>query len=143
MTGLKKISEPEEKIFKGRLNGRSFCELAGNDLQASVDQIMLRGAAISGCNLPGTDFFAQIISQEIITFINEYGYSELTMAEILTAMRLNAKGGLRWPGGDYIEKVYFSGNCFNIDYLSKILSNYKSLRDYLDRRLQNLIDGYE
>jgi hypothetical protein len=114
----------------------------GNDLRVATDKIILSGAAISGCPLPQTEGFAEIISNEIIEFVNEYGYGELTLEEILAALRLNAKGGFRFPTGIEAEHVPFTGNCFNVVYLSKVLSNYKAFRDILDRKLENFIDGY-
>lgn len=109
----------------------------------SVDQIMLRVAAISGCALPNTDFFAKFIAEEIIKFILDFGYGDLTLEEILLAFRFNARSGLRYPNGELIESVNFTGVCVNVDYISKVLANYISIRNYLDRKLQNKIDGYE
>jgi hypothetical protein len=137
-----KFLEVELRIIESRLNGLSFCQLEGNNLRVATDQILLSGAAISGCPLPHTEGFAEILSNEIIEFVNEYGYGELTLEEILTALRLNARGGLKLPTGIEVEHVPFSGNCFNVVYLSKVLSNYKTFRDILERRLQNFIDGY-
>lgn len=138
-----KLTEVEERIIKARLSGKSFCELNETELDHTLDEIMVGGAAISGCALPGTEYFAKKIGEHVSVFISDYGYGELTLAEILTAFRLNSKGGLRFPSGTNIEQVEFSGNCFNVDYLAKILFNYMSLRNILDRRFQNMIDGYE
>lgn len=141
--GLKKITEVERHIVKARLIGRSFCELSEDALSYAIDEIMIAGAAISGCALPQTEFFAKKIGEHLTVFINEYGYGELTVAEILTAMRLNSRGGLKFPTGLEAEQINFSGNCFNVDYLSKILHNYFSLRNILDGRFKNMIEGYE
>lgn len=136
-------TKTEVKIIQARLDGFSFCQLEGNDLRVAVDQIMLRGAAISGCPLPGTEGFAEVIAKELISFINDCGYGELTLSEIILAMRLNAAGGNRHPGtGDYMDSVSFSGNCLNVFYVSKILSNYFLLRNNLDRKFENKVNGY-
>lgn len=107
---------------------------------------MLRGAAICGCNLPDTDFFAKFIAEEITAFILEFGYKELTLGEIILAFRINAKGNFKnyinFVGLD-IEQIVFYGNCMNVDYVAKVLSNYLTIRNLLDRKLQNKIDGYE
>jgi len=103
---------------------------------------MLRGAAICGCSVPSTEFFAEIIAEELLTFISEFGYKELTFEEILLAMRMNAKGGFKFPTGLELEVVPFFGNCFNVDYFSKVILNYMTIRKFLDRKLQNIIDGY-
>ena len=103
---------------------------------------MLRGAAISGCQLPHTDFFADFIASELKIFINDFGYSDLTYEEIMLALRLNAKGGLKYASGEYQEQVEFFGSCFNVNFIAKILANYCIFRNALDRKLQNQIDGY-
>lgn len=136
------LTELENKIISARLDGVSFNQIASDKLRWYVDQIMLRGAAISGCVVPGTEFFAEIISEEITEFILGFGYGELTYAEILLAMRFNSKGGFKFPTGVELESVSFFGHCFNVDYFSKVLLNYYSIRKLLDRKLQNFIDGH-
>lgn len=133
----------EEKVIEARLTGLSFCQIEESKLRWHIDQIMLRGAAISGCIVPGTEFFAEIIGEELSEFILNFGYKDLTYAEILLALRINSKGGYKYPTGIELEPVVFFGNCFNVDYFSKVLSNYMAIRNMLDRKLQNVIDGYK
>ena len=104
---------------------------------------MLRVASICGCALPNTEFFARFIAEEIATFILDFGYEELTLEELLLAFRFNAKGGMKYPSGTEVDQVPFFGNCVNVDYIAKVLSNYMVFRKVLDRKLQNKIDGYE
>ena len=136
-----KLTNFEDKVIDARLDGLSFNQIDENKLRWHVDQIMLRGAAISGCAIPATEFFAEIISEELTEYILNYGYKELTYSEILLALRINSKGGYRFPTGIELEPVTFFGNCFNIDYFSKVISNYMAIRNLLDRKLQNIIDG--
>lgn len=103
---------------------------------------MLKGAAISGCPTPLTEGFAQIIANELIVFINEYGYGNLTLQEVLTAMRLNAAGHWKWPSGDTVERIEFSGTCFNVTFISKVLYPYFAIRSNMDRKFQNKLDGH-
>jgi hypothetical protein len=104
---------------------------------------MLRVAAICGCALPNTEFFAKFIAEEITNFILCFGYADLTLEEILLAFRFNAKAGMKYPNGEQIEPIFFTGCCVNVDYIAKVLANYMSIRIFLDRKLQNKIDGYE
>jgi len=136
------ISKIEEKILASRHEGFSFCQLSDNDKRYATDNIMLRGAAVSGCALPQTEFFAKYISEELEIFISEFGYEELTLSEMLLALRLNSKNEMKQPSGVDIEAVQFSGNCFNVDYFAKVLKNYMTVRAILDRKFQNIIDGY-
>lgn len=103
----------------------------------------MRGAAICGCALPTTEGFAEIISNELETHIKAFGYESLTLSEIILAMHLNASGDVQYPSGEVAERIEFTGNCFNVVYMAKILSVYKFLRNHLDRKFQNQIDGYE
>lgn len=137
-----KLTEIEQLIIEARLIGNSFSMLSEDDLKYSCDQIMLKGAAISGCALPQTEFFAEIISGQICEFICKFGYGELTLNEIVLSLQINAKTGLRFPTGSEVEQVQFVGNCFHVDYLSRVLSNYMALRNLLDSKFKNFIDGY-
>lgn len=137
-----KLAEVEDKIIEKRLSGLSFCQLAGDDLKHSVDQLILKASAIIGCHLPETEFFADVLTVEIIEFINEMGYGELTIDEIIFAIRLNTRGGLKYPSGIDVEITLFRGSHFNLDFLSKVLGTYTTLRGILDRKLQNYLDGH-
>lgn len=138
-----KLTKTEERIVEARYTSFSFCQLDESDLKISVDQIMLRVAGICGCALPNTEFFARFIAEEIATFILDFGYEELTLEEILLAFRLNAMGGYKYANGESADQIVFFGNCVNVDYIAKVLSNYMSFRKILDRKIQNKLDGYE
>lgn len=141
LVGEIKLTEAERKIIDSRLKGISFSNLELVD--TLVDEMILRLVSICGCNLPNTDIFARFIADEISKFILEFGYSEYTMDEILLAFRLNARGGNKHPNGEEIERVPFFGNCLNVDYVARVLENYRTIRNLLDRKLQNKLDGYE
>jgi hypothetical protein len=143
LVGTTNLTKPEQKIIESRFVGYSFSQLDEDDGKLAVDQIMLRVAAICGCALPNTEFFAKFIAEEITKFILDFGYSDLTLEEILLAFRFNARGGLKYPNGATIDPVFFTGCCVNVDYIAKVLANYMALRTQLDRKLQNKIDGYE
>ena len=136
-----KLSDSEKQIVKSRMNGISFSKIELID--TLVDEMILRLVSICGCNLPNTDIFARFIADEISKFILEFGYAEYTMDEILLAFRLNARGGNKHPNGEEIERVQFFGNCLNVDYVARVLENYRTIRNLLDRKIQNKLDGYE
>lgn len=137
----RRLSPTENKIIELRLTGNSLFELSEDDMRYAIDQIMLRGAAITGAPLPQTEFFATFIFSELTIFLLEMGYAELTLAEILFALRLNSAGKMKYSDGDSV-KVEFRGNCFNVDFVSNVLSAYMSMRNSVDRKLQNQIDGF-
>ena len=117
------MTAAEKKICKSRQVGYSFSQLDDDDRRVAVDQIMIRAAAICGCVLPTTEFFATFIAEEISIF--------------LLSFRLNAKENTD------VDYVQFFGNCINVDYVAKVLGRYIIQRKLLDRKFQNKIDGYE
>ncbi len=142
MKELKRLTKQEEQIVQARNIGLSFCELDDLRMRVVIDQIMFRGAAISGCTLPMTETFATFIAEEISSFILDFGYEELTQEEFLLALRINAFGKIKNPAGEDFDQVQFSGNNISVVYLGKILKNYMVLRNNLDRKIQNQLDGY-
>lgn len=142
MESYPKLNDVEKKIVSARLSGLSFCELAEPDMEIVAATIIARGTAMTGCSTPQTEFSLQILRQEIIVFILEFGYMEFTESEIQLAMRLNSKAGLRHPSGLEIDQIDFKGLTFNIDYFAKVLNNYSLVRKHLDRKFENMIDGY-
>ena len=140
---MKKLTEAERKILKARGRGLSFCEIDGNLVRATVDQLMLRGAAIYGCSLPQTEFFATFIAEELESIIRDFGFGELTEAELLLALKLNCTTGIKLPSGLELEKVAFTGGTFNVFFISGVLEKYMKIRNMLDAKIQNQIDGHE
>lgn len=129
-------------VIKARMDGKSFCQMTDDESRVASDQIMFRCSALFGCPLPQTDIFAEFISSEMIYFINNFGYEELTLAEIILAIRLNVTGKMKLPSAVTNEPIVFQGSFFNVDFMSKILSHYMAVRNNLDRTLQNHLDGY-
>lgn len=137
-----KLNTIEKKIIECRVSDKSFCQLSDLEERVATDKIIIEGAAITGCALPQTESFAAAISNQLIKFINEFGYGELTLSEIMLAFLINSKGNYKFPTGTEIDRVKFIGNCINVDFVAEILSNYMSIRNSLDRKFQNEIDGY-
>lgn len=123
--------------------GKSISQLNENDLTYTSDQIIVRGAAICGCDMPQTDFFASVLSKEIINFIFEFGYENLTLEEIVLAMKINANNDLKNPLGEDLAQIDFVGRFVYVGFLAKVLKNYMILRTNLDRKFQNQIDLHE
>lgn len=139
---LKRPTKQETQIIEARCSGLSFCELDDLGARVVIDQIMFRGAAISGCSLPMTETFAKFIADEISSFILDFGYGELTQDELILAMRINAFGKIKNPAGEDLEQVQFAGSSINVFYLGKVFYNYKVLRNNLDAKIKNLLDGH-
>ncbi len=111
-------------------------------LRVATDEMIVKGAAIYGCDMPQTDFFASKLSDEIVTFIAEFGYENLTTREVLLALRMNAQGEQKNTLGETLPQIDFFGNFIHVSFLAKILNNYMVIRNNLERKFQNHIDGY-
>jgi hypothetical protein len=107
-----------------------------------INKLIFVICAISGADLPPNESFATILAEQFAEFLVGYGYSDLTEEEILVSFRMNAKG-TKYPSGMEVERVSLKGSVFNIDSAAKVLANYMTFRNMLDRRCQNSIDGYE
>lgn len=137
------LTNTEKIIIKSRQASKPFFDLSGNDRQYFLDQIIARVAAGAGCDLPQSDFFAKIVSEELDGMITDFGYDRFTLSEVVFAIRLNSNpAAMRVPSGLELEQVVFTGRTVNSYFLSKVLSNYATLRHCLDRKLENYIDGY-
>ena len=137
------MTKPEKLLFGARLNGASISTIPEDELDKILNQLVIRLTAICGCPLPNTDYFSNTLTREIKDFLNFFEYSSYTLNEFILAFHLNAYGGLKYANGEEIEQIKFTGAFLNIDYIAKVLNNYKHLRNLLDRKLQNHIDGYE
>lgn len=113
-----------------------------NELRYMCDQIIVKGAALYGCDMPQTEFFASILSQELSDYLLQFGYEDFTLDEIILAMRMNANGNFINPLGDDIDQVQFFGNFIHINFISKVLKGYSVLRNNLESKFKNHIDGY-
>lgn len=139
---LKKKTAEEIKIIAARKHGLSIGQMNETELRYVSDQVITKGSAIYGCDMPQTDFFASIISKELTDFLLEFGYENLTLNEILLSMKMNADGNLKNSLGEDLSQIVFSGKFIHISFLSKVLKNYKVLRNNLERKFQNQLDGY-
>lgn len=140
---MQKLNELDRKIIQARVEGESFMDMSENDRTIVANQIILTGITITGCHAFSTDGMNEILRNEIITHLLEFGYSSLSENEIFLALRLNSTGWGRYPSGLDIERTPFSGYTFNVDYFSKVMATYLIVRKILDRKLQNFIDGHE
>lgn len=139
---LPKITMEEAKIMDARLKGVSVGQIERRLLEENINKLVFVVCAISGADLPPNESFANILSEQFSEFLVGFGYADLTEEEILVAFRLNAKG-TKYPSGLEVDRVSLKGSVFNIDSAAKVLANYMTFRNMLDRRCQNTIDGYE
>lgn len=137
-----KLTKIENMIISLRLEGNSIETIEIKKLSGYFDSIIVRISAITGIKLPETNSFKEVLIKEMLSFLLNFGYENLTMEEIIFAFNLNAKGGLRYPSGTDIEPVALFGEHLSVDYVSKVLANYMAIRNLLDMKFINEISGF-
>lgn len=106
----------------------------------ATDEIIFSMAATYGLPIPSQNLLADYLSKGFITVIEDFGYSELTLAEIILAIQLNSFDKLKNPLGEDLKQVPTPQNICTA-FLASILRNYKSLRDNLDRMIESRFTG--
>lgn len=138
-----KLNEIELKVIAARKKGVAISQSDYEGLKEQVDELVLNISVISGAPMPNTSFLADALNFRLIDYLQRFGYGNLTLDEIILAFYFNAKGGLKSPSGIEVEPVVFLGGYVNVEYVSKVISNYMAIRNLIDRKIQNLIDEYE
>jgi len=132
MKGVKKL------IIRARGRGLSFFEVAPEYIRSFTDSVIISIAAITGAELPESDLLANSLSKEVEVLLNDFGYSDLTLEEVLLAVRLNYSSSFKNPYGTDFE-IGVAGNRVNVAFLSVVLNNYKTYRDFMDIEFENKI----
>jgi hypothetical protein len=139
-----KLTITEKMIVEARCgeNKLSIANMDERFLNNVVVDMVIRAAAITGCALPNTKEFAKTVNDEVKIYLLNFGFEKYTAEEVLLAFRLNAHGQMKNSIDEQLPRVTLFGECFNVTFLSCILSNYSGIRNVLDRKLQNHIDNY-
>lgn len=103
------------------------------------DELQLVACISHSISPPYSSLISELVAKEIVVMMGRF--PDLTYEETLLAIRFNADAGLAVPKNTDIEKIKFSGNFIGINFLSQIFKNYMSLRNLLDQKLKNFIDG--
>ena len=106
-----------------------------------ADEIQEKSCAWYSVLPPPSKNFTKAVSKEILMMLEDY--PELAYEEILLAIRFNASSPNDIPSNLEIDKIKFFGSFIGVGFLSLVLDNYMKLRKFLDRKLKNLIDGFE
>lgn len=125
--------------MSARLRGLSFVQLDPKNRKYAIDDLIMECASIHGCHLPSTDFYADRITSSVTGFILDFDYGDLTSDEMILALRLNVQGLLQLDEA----VIQFSGITVNVAFLAKILKRYMVIRNIIDGKIKNKIDGCE
>lgn len=139
-----RLNELEQKIVKQRIQQTdSISELSSDATKTALFKTVVAIAHVSGGALPKSEAFLDMFIDELYTFLVEYGYGHFAITELILAFRININTTLRQPSGMTLPKVELKTNQLSIEYISDVLSIYSIFRNSIDRKLENLIDGYE
>jgi hypothetical protein len=136
-----KLTKADKKVLAARCIGLSFCEMNDDEIQWSIDQIIFKGSVNYGVLVVESETMAQHLSEEIKILILEYGLSELTLEEILLALRINYSGHV-YPSGNEMLQAELKGQFLSTKFLADVLKNYMAIRTIFTRTIENFIDGY-
>lgn len=120
----------------------SIEELTLTDRENIADEIMISCSATFGCQLPASKEISDSVSKGIRKLFEREGYKDLSEEEIHLAMSFNFDQNVAFPDALEIQQVKNSGQFVNVEFVSKIVYNYMLIRKFLDRKLQNFIDGF-
>lgn len=137
------FSSWEKSIFDARVVGEAISEMTEPELSLATDEIIISAASITGCGIPESELLARNLSKSILSYLNDFGYSDYTVSEIIAAMRFNSNPEFRNPvSGNFFEVSTCSKLRVSVDYLASVLNKYKVLRTAFERKIENKLEGY-
>lgn len=129
------LNSTDKSIISARLKGDAICDIDKTQLKLLSDVSIFKIAAIVGFSLPTSDKFADVLNEELLILLNEFGYSQITFDELILAFRINAQGNYKTNGGDIISTVNPYSTFFSINYAASILNNYMRIRKSLEYKI--------
>lgn len=138
-----KVSFVELQILGARTadGAISLNQMSEDHLKSVACLFVFRAAAISGLNLPDNTFFVEEIEAQVLKFLLKFGYKNLNEKELELALQLNLPVYYQLPSGVDIQFIEATGSFVNVNFLGNVLKNYMTIRNVIDRRLKNYIDG--
>jgi len=154
------LSEIEKRIIEARSTGLSISEYSDSTIKREIGHMIVKISIISGHKIPHVpeeepkkkksnkkadddddEPLQYILADEVIFFLKEHGYENFTIEELLTAFRINCSSTLKYPSELEATHVNVFGEFMSVDYISQVMKNYWILRERLDRKLCNAVDG--
>jgi len=106
------------------------------------DETLYRISKISGVDVKSDEIDFELLKEELIIYLKNFGYLNYTVEEILLAVRLNSTPQYFQKNVLDVEKIKCSVKYLNVSYLSEVLANYSQLRVLVEKKVKNIIDGY-
>ena len=137
-----KILSYEKKVLEARVKENlSISQISDDVLLLEMEEVIYRVSKISGMEFSESQSDLFFLKSELIIFLKNFGYLNLNLDEILLAFRINCDVSVVLKSGIEIEKIKLP-KTISVDVFSSVLKNYMIFRNVVDRKLQNIIDGY-
>lgn len=132
----KSFPQFELKIISSRLDKPDFSSIDEETKKDLIDKFIVDASTIVGCPLPTTELFADSLSVQIIRYLTDFGFGNLTLDELNLALLLNLNGDI----GIDNSVVEFTGKFINVAFLAKVLKRYMIARKIVDGKIINNLD---
>jgi hypothetical protein len=117
-------------------------QIDDQELLTDFDEILFRVSKISGVDIKEAALDFDFLKEETIIYLKNFGYINLNLGEIILAFRFNCDTDILKRLDVEIEKIISKSKYLNVDYIVSVLKNYLQFRFFVDRKVQNIIDGY-
>lgn len=129
-------------MLTARLSGNSLIQFPVLEGMEILKRILHNACAISGMGLPTNILIAESLKNNLYNFFLEFGFKILNEEEFNLAFLINTIEQ-KMTDGTIIPPIENFGEFISVLYCSRILSKYMITRGIFDRKMQNIIDGYD
>ena len=137
-----KVSKVDSLVLEARVDGNlSFSQLGDNMQKSVIRQLILRASAISGLPVSGSQFILDALEDQLCKYLLKFNFENLNESEMELAFQMNQLNNVYVGNLIEIDKVEPFGSFVSVAYMAKVLGNYRILRNAIDRKLKNFIDG--
>jgi len=136
-----KLNSWDKLIYDARVSGIGLFEYEENDMNTTILDLVLRISVISGANLPQNDNLIEMLESELKKSLIAFKFTNLSIDEVLLAFRFNCVTDCYIDLDVEVNYVQPPTN-LNVDYILKVLYNYRKHRHSFERKIQNKLDGY-
>lgn len=105
-------------------------------------ELVLRISVLAGVDEPKTERALNFFIEELWVLLCLPRFKSLSFDEVLFAFRLNTECDARYVSNEFIDQIEPINEKISIDFISKVLNNYMTLRAGIEVLVKNIIDGY-
>lgn len=136
------LTELDMKIISARCSGKSISSFQKEKLIEGFRSVASSCIVLYGFFPINNENQMALLVSEMYSYFTKMDFDHLNFPEYHLALQLNAKGNLKIPVGVDLDQVRASSNTLNVKFISDVMCLYLEMRNNLDRKLQNLIDGF-